>query len=173
MGLCYSWGCDTDSWLRENLNESLDRSWIWRRDESSRNKPRVDYFISLGYAQICIQPQQAIGAIWNLFGAPGKTAFPKGMLWCHRLHSGCSEIILRTRPLSVLPLCFANNTCPPPAGTVNTSSSPAGWLVFKSCRMWNKNTVFSFKKENPSTCIIYIIQNRTEIMEERIVLSSS
>lgn len=123
----------------------------------------MDYFISLGYAQICIQLHQNIGAIWNPF-------------WCTWLWSLPTRNVLKSQsPLLMLwdnsqnlraALCFANSACPLPAGIVNTQSSPLGWLVFKSCGMWSKNTTLSFKKENPAVRVIYIIRSQTESTEE-------
>lgn len=63
----------------------------------------MDCFISLGYVQICIQPDQRPGAIWNPFGYTWSQSLPQTPCSEVSVHFQCSEVTLRARPLSLLP----------------------------------------------------------------------
>lgn len=66
----------------------------------------MDCFISLGYVQICIQPHQHPGAIWNPFGYTWSQSLPQEGCSEVSVHLQCSEVILRGRQLSLLPFAL-------------------------------------------------------------------
>lgn len=106
----------------------------------------MDCFISLGYVQICIQPHQHPGAIWNPFGYTWSQSLPQKGCSEVSVHSQCSEIILRGRQLSLPPFALWITHA---LGWSRPSPPPQGNLFLRVAEYGLRIQSFHLKKKPP------------------------